>query len=80
MECHGFCCRNLAEKFHYELGPCSRRQTLGYTRNKSTIHVAIPKDPITLSDDEQGVYNHLLSKVFFGSITILRFGDWILRV
>ena len=24
----------------------------------------IPRDPITLSDDEQGVYNHLLSKVF----------------
>ena len=23
-----------------------------------------PKDPITLSDDEQGVYNHILSKVF----------------
>ena len=24
----------------------------------------IPMDPITLSDDEQGVYNHLLRKVF----------------
>ena len=32
-------------EFHYELGPCSRRQTLGYTRNKSTIHVAIVMFP-----------------------------------
>ena len=30
----------------------------------NTWKIMYPKDPITLSDDEQGVYNHLLRKVF----------------
>ena len=30
----------------------------------TSIFIYIPMDPITLSDDEQGVYNHLLRKVF----------------
>ena len=35
-----------------------------------------PKDPITLSNDEQGVYNHLRNARYLGSfITILSFGD-----
>ena len=37
-----------------------------------------PMDPITLSDDEQGVYNHHPKrKVFWFHETILRFCDWI---
>ena len=31
-----------------------------------------PRDPITLSKDEQGVYNHLRNERYLGSITILR--------
>ena len=38
-----------------------------------------PRDPITLSDDEQGVYNHLRNARYLASITILSFGDWIPR-
>ena len=36
----------------------------------------LPRDPITLSDDEQGVNNHLQNVTYLASNTILRFGDW----
>ena len=44
---------------------------------KKLLHVYkgemyIPRDPITLSDDEQGVYNHLRQARCLGSTTILR--------
>ena len=37
------------------------------------------KDPITLSDDEQGVYNHLRNERYLGSLKPFSQDDWIPR-
>ena len=40
----------------------------------------IPRDPITLSDDDWGVIHHLRKERYLGfHETILSFGDWIPR-
>ena len=61
--------RALITGFHTKSG-----QMISHKQMKIT-----PMDPITLSDDEQGVYNHLRNERYLGSINILSFGDWIPR-
>ncbi len=41
---------------------------------------AIGRDPITLSEDEQGVSNHLRNAKYLGSMKPFSEGDWIPRV
>ena len=42
------------------------------TENDVVFCVLFPRHPITLSEDDEGVYNHLGNARYLGSITILR--------
>ena len=71
---NGFCLKNLGNIPELDLK--EREKTIGAFQpqrgHRNLPFLNIPRDPITLSDDEQGVSNHLRNARYLGSVTILR--------